>query len=407
MKPKKMIEINMCLNSEELEEILDTALSLESKLYYRKNANGYEYRCSICKGNEQCDYHLIKQIISSQVCPLCFNEIKSSKREEDITNKYVCLNDNDGYYVSVKWSFEKGKELLDIKHVLAKRGNELYAKNLLKIGYDTLTIVNKPNWRKLRKGNSYLMCFNKAVRHEPHESKKQYYERIVPNLPYKDNQKYLIKNHLYNKNQCAYIWLFDLKTDEQVQKYSGFMKKQNLFYSMNRIKDYKPMNVYVLEYLNKNNIFISDYADYIKQCEMLNKKVGKPKDFSKEHSKLSEMIADMKNKEYAEMLKDRISEVEKYCYQDNGYQVKAFNSYEELKEVASKLHNCMCANYLKPYVTKKNTILYGTINDEVKFGIEIVNNKVVQLRADRNSMCDKDIVNFVKKWCSEKELVYV
>ena len=88
------------------------------------------------------------------------------------------------------------------------------------------------------------------------------------------------------------------------------------------------------------------------------------------------------------------------CVNIEDYQIKLPLDGIELYEWSSKLQNCLSGYW--NLIKEKRTVVYGFyLDNEIKFAVEIKNNKIVQSKSKYNKDLQNKEMNLVKGWFIE------
>ncbi|MCM1023850.1 MAG: PcfJ domain-containing protein [Prevotella sp.] len=161
------------------------------------------------------------------------------------------------------------------------------------------------------------------------------------------------------------------------------------------------------------NLVERTYKDYIEECEQLNyditdTQICKPADMYAAHSRTSDILRVLREKQAAEAERAKLKEYRKlykklrefYEYADGRYTVIVPKSAYEIADEGRSLRHCV-GGYAERHITGKAVILFMR---EVKapgrslYTIEMDGKKLVQIRGCRNSSPDKKAMEFVGKW---------
>ena len=382
----------------------------------KKNKTSARMWCGQCDTEKTISLDLARQVEKASICPCCFSAVNLHKGGYTYENAELVKTGETGHYYIVRKRLYR-KPFVYHKQVAYWNDDGFYARNIYMSMYQWVfrsdrTIdfwyENKADrdrykkWRK-RRTNSWnslelqffpimnmLGCSNLTM------TKKQWLGSI--DLPeFKSNQKKIIIDNLLNVKQMKAIQIFDLKTVKDVYKYNSWIKKQSLSYQV-------PMNIYYLDYLYRNKIRYVDYIDYLDQCEMLNIKAGKPKDFDKVHRELSTEVRILEEKEENKtndkLIKDIYKKLKRKKYQKGDILIRPHKNSEDLIRTGATLHNCI-GGYIQRYA-KGVTDLYVLIdNGHKKVAIEVKRGKLIQVRADHNREPDTKYKRIVNRWYKE------
>lgn len=408
---------------------LDTRISnmmarmvfIQNKLIYKKvKENKYRCYCFVCDQYKDLSSTEIKQVRASEICPSCFTNIKISRKTELTKTDYVCYATKDkkyfGYSVTAVWNFGRKPKIKSRKLVyFSDDDKQIYGwrRGVVRgIGYQLW--IQHPYYKGFKRCrfdyvNHFAMFvdnddFFRQLEERKCRKKKDYYGEIfTEDLEFetdlvKSNQKKLIQDGIYNRNQLMYILLFDLKSWEDLYKYRKYIKNNNLIYRYNVLHTLSNrLNIFYLDYLDKNNISSLSYIDYVEQCDQLGVKLDKPKNFREKHAEYSQLIEINKNEIYSERLSEYYKDLKQYSYTGRKVQILPFESTESIIECGEKLHNCI-ASYIKNYALKRCALFYMMVDNELSVAIEVRAGILIQAYQDFNEDVTIYQNRFIKKW---------
>lgn len=379
-------------------------------LSYKKiDKNKYMYYCFNCQKYETVDYKTIQQIQMSHLCPRCHTHIQSTTKQEIQQIGYVRQNDI-GYQIGIKFEFGKEPICTGIYEVakwkINRNGKEVISVRyiMLPMWYsEHLTVVEyRGKWSKWRKNDRYMDYFieyEDVINNPEHtKTRKEYYEELEDKesknfAALKSNQQKIIKSNLLTIQQINAIQMFDLKSFDELKKYRKYIEYEcRYWYDIQ-------LNIYYLDYLNRNNIRLHDYLDYMKQCKMLEIKPEKPKDFYKVHDKLSQQIKSRNDEFVKSGCKERYKQLEKYKYSKNDIQIKPFATTNEIEKCGKQLHNCIASNYMEDYAFGNTDLYHLDENGKMKVAIEVCNSELMQALMNLNKDCTPEYKKIITKWC--------
>lgn len=380
-------------SKEEKDDLLRTAMSLTGRFVYKKDT--LECFCFHCQKYFNVDKKMFKQARYSKVCPNCYQPVTYHVKEDWAERKWIALKGIWGYsvYYSWKWGEEPTTSIRQVMYFNAQDGL-FYRKGIsIGMGY-ILCECEEKGWRPIKADKygympNYTYFFNDIG--IPEEmTRKEYYERIGIRL--KSDQVKLASQNVWSKEQLMYMKAFDLHEAEDVEKYSGYMKK-------NPIDGDVKLNVHYLRYLAKNKIRLSDYIDYMSDCKFLGLKLDKPKDFQERHRRYSERVDEIRNKGVDDKIRKRAKKLIKTSFDDGDFTITPIGSRAELKDTAKHLHNCMLS-YAKRYADGETNLYVMRSKGIDIVAIEIKDKKLRQARADHNGECPKEIRRLISRWCA-------
>lgn len=385
-----------CLSYDD--ELAQIVFALKGQMAFKRVGKEYLVYCFMCNRYEKVSKEKWQQIRAAKVCSNCGRQVNVTNLKS--MEKHDWIRDgNYGYWVQGSWKFGKHPKAKEVRFVADWSGKQLEVLGIVKTFGCSLSFNDNPNWRKVRKGNTYHYCFWERGEVEK-RTLKDYYLEIK--LPFKSNQVTLIKNGIYSHNQMRYIYWFDLKTDEEVQKYSSYMNQ-------NPIQDFvldPILNVYYLDYLAKNKINISDFKDYIRDCEKLKLKIQKPKNFQEEHMRVNALIDLKENEVYAEQVIERQKELLENEAKIDNAEFRTFSSVADIVFVGKVLHNCIARTYTHIYAEGKCDLYYVKMDGKITIAIEVKNKKIIQARENHNKKVENEKARLVKKWAKLKGFAY-
>jgi hypothetical protein len=157
----------------------------------------------------------------------------------------------------------------------------------------------------------------------------------------------------------------------------------------------------------KNSLFFSDYADYLKTCELLdipldNKSALFPKDLKSAHDKVTLMYRTKEDEILNGQIKARAEKINQlYGYRTKTLLIKAPDSHKEFIGESAALHHCVASMYAKRHARGETDILFirkTNRPDKPYCTLEIYNGKVVQCRGINNGKPPEEVDKFVKEW---------
>ncbi len=162
------------------------------------------------------------------------------------------------------------------------------------------------------------------------------------------------------------------------------------------------------------NLFFSNYKDYISQCEQLgydltDKNIAVPMNLFQAHQQLTDLLnaqkleAEKKTQaEKMKKLKKRLTKLkEKYCYTDGSLLIRPAESYKDLQKEGTALHHCVYSVYRDRYINGETDILFirrVSEPDKPFYTMEYKNGNVVQCRTAYNGGMTDEVKAFIDKW---------
>ena len=382
------------------------------KIIYKKiDKDTYRCYCPQCGTEDVVSAKTIKQIKASHLCPFCFREIKSSTQNgKDSNNRFISLDIGKktfGYYVT--YEYNAGEPFkVNATQVYFSCGPEAYHRMVSTGGFGNI-LSYRPDlteWKETEHvtysqyyGINYniyerlMYDFGYVIEHmKPEMTKKEYLTQNARSIK-KSNQKKLVMDNLFNRLQMKFISAFDLKTEEEVMKYSAYMKANK-----NHIDEVtEPLNVYYLDYLSRNGIDLGKYMTYLHNLKALGMKYDKPKDFDYRYDVIEKMYSDVKDKEVNVQIKKRYTELPRY--EKESVTISPFKTAYEIRKCGKVLHNCI-GRYVTDYSTKKTDIYHLDLDGAIRIAIEIKENKLTQAYGDENSKCPANLLEHIKSFCN-------
>lgn len=151
------------------------------------------------------------------------------------------------------------------------------------------------------------------------------------------------------------------------------------------------------------------YRDYLKDCKILkmnlkDERVLFPKSLYEMHQNTIKQIKTKEDKALNIKIKDRLESLNQYKFEFNGLFIRPAKSSIELIEEGSALNHCV-ARYAEKYskgITNIFVIRRLDTPNKPYFTVEIRNNKIVQVRGNRNCDPGKDIKEFIEMFKEKK-----
>ena len=393
-------------NKRHYSDLVRTAFYIEGKLVYKKLKNRYRIFCMKCLRYEYVTKEEFKQIQASQICPMCYQEVKLTSIQKHWILRYILDDDDDGYRMFIKYKFGCIPKI-KYEHVFRYQNGVAEARLIVcNMGWSFGYRPDLEEW-KVRDANKYFYRFCTINTGQPIESKREYiytalFDRGITNEQadeiVKSNQRKIFQDYLLNGAQMEYVIQFDLKSYKEVYKYRTYMRQNNP-------DERKRLNVYYLDYLYRNKIRLRDFYDYMRDCEFLGFKLDKPKDFQHRHLVVAELAIEKKNKKNEELAKLRYSELIQYAYKKGKIQILPFKDGKEIRRCGKQLHNCI-GTYVGRYGNKTTDLYYLSKSGKKTIAIEVSNNRLIQARSDKNGKCPADLMKHIRKWCSINNIEY-
>ena len=391
------------------------------KLRYKRLKSGkYRVMCNMCGETYTVSAKEFNQMRASHLCNHCHRTIRNftTITEENYceyilkysaNKKVVTYKDYKlfGFYMVIQDKLGCKPKVKLCDHVLYFDGETRYRRNVARNMY-CLNRTDSPEWKKIRPYTDYegyFYCYETLVvdmeSQNQSKSKKELYESYyLDDLKLKDNQKRLIMDNLYNIVQILFIKLFNLKKSEDLHKYRKYINDNREIWAIDLEDRGLELNEYYLHYLWKNKIKLSDFIDYIDQCDELGVKVDKPKNFQERHREYSRRIKILDSEKDNAKVKKMYKRYKKYGYKANDIEIKPFANVEEIINCGEILHNCI-GGYVGRYANGYTAIFYLTEKGELKAAIEVKKGKLIQARKKFNEDCTKTQIKHIKKWLKQ------
>lgn len=228
---------------------------------------------------------------------------------------------------------------------------------------------------------------------------KNYEHQIIKNKCYDFIYIYSITKCIKDVNILNRMLNINLKShiDEMV---NSFYLISFIEFLSSKFSDKQIENLFVS--YSKNELFwlvdtisiFSEIIDYLDEFEVRKCKVENLHD---DIIRFHQMVL---NKHLRDVKFDYEDKFLNACTNIEDYKIKLPLDGIELYEWSSKLQNCL-SGYWKP-ILEKRTIVYGFfIDNEIKFAVEIKNNKIVQSKSKYNKDLQNKEMNLVKGWFLE------
>ena len=389
----------------DIDNMVNWLIAYVDKLVYKKVDNGYHVHCNRCGYDDVIPFKKLKMMRTAGMCCHCGKRVRFGTKTKDHFCRYAYADEGDaqeGYRIEFDYDFGNYSNV-KYDHVLhCEKGVEwvrcIY-KCMTSISYNP----DKHEWRKTRGtyASSYDFYYYIGKDELKYDSLKNKYIEFTNQhfIEFKSNQKKFISEGVYNDRQLTYIYFFDLNYPEEVEKYNKYIKNNYIYGNDFREK----LNVHYLNYLNNENIHLSDYMDYANACYKLGIKPEKPKNdkFWRYHDNAINQVKAKENEIYEKLVEYRVGELKRYEYSKENYQIKLFNNVHEIIETGEKLHNCI-GTYVKRYANKKTNIFYATENNQLAIAIEVRGESLIQARTNYNRGLNEEQKKFIKSWCKNK-----
>ncbi len=252
------------------------------------------------------------------------------------------------------------------------------------------------------------------------------------NIKYDKTQSELTKMLGLNKNSLKILRKYPSnKALEWLQMFPNcteddFIKSEVIDYNISNKRFLETLGITInqfYKYMNQQNEannkkgFFLDYNDYVRSLKKLKYRLDKgnlfPKNFRKAKDRLSieqikaESAKDIKRniiiKQISNLIREN-NELSNWIKGENGLQIYVPESVEDLRLEGKRLHNCI-GTYVER-IAAKNTLVFFVrkLSDPNREYVAFEYNssgKVVQIREDRNHICENDnVISFVTSFCN-------
>lgn len=408
MKPVKMMDDVLPQNV--INTLCRLLCSQETKYPYIKLKDGqYRTYCPDCQRYNTVSKEEFKKIRSEKVCPLC--KTRFSCTTNTVSKKYhdyISLEWNNltvGYSVVAEWHFDQPIKCLGYTQYLKIIP---HGKTMVKCGYGIGAMGQKivydeerdnGYWRESRSERFYWVSldyystwtYKYGTRYDIRKMLADCYQIT------KSNQVKMVLQHRYKDSIVKGIHLFDLNTHEEVEKYSQYLCENHIHYRELDTASFKK-NVYLLDYLYRNNIDLGQYITYTKNLKLLGFEIDRPTDFNHRYKVIEEMVEAARDKELDEKIIKRFNSLPRYS-KDN-ISISPFKEAKQIRKCGKRLHNCI-GGYVERYANGLTDIYHLDLDGAIKVAIEINNNSLWQAYEDKNVRCCDEYMQYIKDFCKE------
>lgn len=391
----------------------------EKKMPYQKVAKGqYKMYCPYCQNYKLISYEELKKIRSDKKqenewcapyveCPICKNRFDSTtnKLTHKVYDNYVYIEIDGkklGYHITSEWNFGEPIKFISAEQFAIFQKDETYVKCGYALGFYGRKIVYNPDYESglYRKSvsNNYSWCcydyYSKWLwRYGSRVDLKKCLEDAFGLT--KSSQQTVVFKTKCNWDYVHGIKLFGINSVEEYEKYYPYLQKNKEH--LNDWKD-ETLNIYYLDYLNRNNIDLGEYFTYSQNVKKLGFKLDKPTDFKFRFDKVEDMVTAEKDKGINERIKERYDELPKYA-KDNVL-IYPFKRAQDIRNCGKSLHNCI-GGYVERYANKTTDIYRLDLDGRLTAALEIMNGKLKQAYEDHNTKCSEDVLNHIKSFCKK------
>lgn len=204
----------------------------------------------------------------------------------------------------------------------------------------------------------------------------------------------------------------ELKVLQVLQKENiSLIRKLKDYHNLADLARYVDLEVAYKKVLSNQANYEHEYLDYLEACanlkyDMHDKKVLYPTNLAKEHNKVIKLLEIVFNEKSDELIKERLTKLNKFIYKDKKYIIFPADSVESLIDESKQQHNCV-KTYIKKYALGKCDIYYMrelSNIDKSLVTIEVRNQEVVQSRIIDNQLPTKGQQDFINKW--QKKILF-
>ena len=167
----------------------------------------------------------------------------------------------------------------------------------------------------------------------------------------------------------------------------------------------------MLKYVIDKDVSVYDYIDYITNADALGypKKsaVLYPEDLTKAHDEVLKEVETRKSKEISEKIQAYAKDLEKLKFEENGLVIRAAESQQELIEESRELEHCV-RMYDKRVASRSTAIfmIRKTDHEQEPYAtLELSDKTIVQCRAYRNRVPEKEVIDFVNDWAQKNRFI--
>ena len=382
--------------------------ALESMPFMKKEDGNYELYCPCCNTYLTLTPKQFKNTRSQKECPSCFNKWRGTTHTSHYKKiDYINIG-HKGYEIVVEWEY--GKDPVCVSATMMADFSSI--DSFIRDGWELVnfghTIKHKSEVEltdNYHKSSSQYWSYNFTypIREDHAEylseiedgfTRRQYLEKKLKFIE-KSNQKKLIADNYLSTLQAKFIKVFDLKTLEEVEKYSRYMKENK-----EHIEEYMAekicLNSYYLDYLCRNKIDLGKYYGFLHELKALGFKYEKPTSFTHRESVVHEMYVANLGEITEKQIVARSKELPHY--QKDNVSISPFKSSDEIRHCGKTLHNCI-GGFVNRYANKMTDIYHLDLDGAIKVAIEIRDLTLIQAREDHNHECPKNLLEHIAKFC--------
>ena len=167
----------------------------------------------------------------------------------------------------------------------------------------------------------------------------------------------------------------------------------------------------LLQYVTDKDVSVYDYIDYITNAEALGypkrNAVLYPEDFNKAHDDILKEVETRKSREINEKIEAYAKDLEKLRFEEHGLLIRVASSLQELIDESAKLDHCV--RMYDRRVAERSTAIFmirKTENENEPYAtLELCEKRIIQCRAYRNHVPEKEVIDFVNDWAQKNRFI--
>ena len=284
---------------------------------------------------------------------------------------------------------------------------ELFSKyprieDLTKLGFQDLIetkLANAPNYSVINwRGKTVfkMLKINKAELKELREfngRKSAYFLKL-----------YQLNRKEKNKLSLDELKNLEMQTECNPNKLKEILKYTTMYKAFKYIK--KQEELYIKKFYRAFLGVIHDWVDYLRDCNKLELDIKKesvlfPRDLYKAHQNTIKQVKYKADKLLDEKMKKREEAInKKYYFEDEDFIIRAVSSTKEIIEEGKTLNHCV-GGYAKNHAEGRTNILLIRKKrniDRPYYTMEIINDRIIQVRGLRNCDPGKKLNKFLDKF---------
>lgn len=203
---------------------------------------------------------------------------------------------------------------------------------------------------------------------------------------------------------------------KQAKKYGIKINKEQLEYATKSkvnfetlimLSKYTTINKIFKYLLEKGNSYI-EWRDYITNCIKLGYKLNEfimyPRNLKKEHDRVYKIIQDKKTEIRDKEVKEVYKRMKYLEFENKQFKIIVPKNSIEIQREGAELHHCV-ATYIERVCKKKSIILFIREKSDIEkpfYTMEIINNKVEQVRGKCNCEMTDEIEKFIEQFKIQK-----